>query len=204
MPPSMADRPKRRARVLLLPVVALLGCASPGPFVWVDNYKEPPAVPEKSTVLVPGDVITIRVYNQPDMSTKTRVRNDGKVSMPFLNDVDAAGMTPVALAKQLQVKLKEYINTPVVTISLDEARPYVIAVTGEVAKPGVFALDPGSGVLAALASAGGLSPFASQDRIFVIRQQPPARIRFSYTALQNGDVKSIQFQLRQGDAVVVE
>jgi polysaccharide biosynthesis/export protein len=201
----MADRPMLCARVLLLPVLALLGCASTtGLYVWVDDYKEPPAVPEKSTVLVAGDVITIRVFNQPDMSTKTRVRNDGKVSMPFLNDVDAAGLTPVALAKQMQLRLKEYINTPVVTISLDDPRPYVIPVTGEVAKPGVFPLDPGAGVLAALASAGGLTPFASQDRIFVIRPQPPARIRFTYTALQNGEAKSIQFQLRQGDAVVVE
>jgi len=192
-------------RAAHLPLLLLVGCATPGPFTWVNDYPDPPIVPEKGTVLVPGDVITIRVYNQPEMSTKTRVRNDGKVSMPFLNDVDAAGMTPVVLAKNLQTRLKEYVNSPVVTISLDEPRLNAIPVTGEVTKPGVFALDPGAGVLAALASAGGLSAFATQDRIFVIRQLPaPARIRFSYKELQNGDHKSIQFQLRQGDAVVVE
>jgi polysaccharide biosynthesis/export protein len=127
------------------------------------------------------------------------------VSVPFLNDVDAAGYTPVVLARQLQTRLKEYINTPVVTISLDDPRPYTIPVTGEVNKPGVFPLEAGSGLLAALASAGGLTQFASSDRIFVIRQWPaPARIRFSYVELQNGEKKSVQFQLRQGDAVVVE
>ena len=90
-------------------------------------------------------------------------------------------------------------------ISLDEPRPNTIPVTGEVNKPGVFALDPGAGLLAALAASSGLSPFASTDRIFVIRQLPaPARIRFSYKELQNGDQKSVSFQLRQGDAVVVE
>jgi polysaccharide export outer membrane protein len=191
------------ASAALLPLLA--SCASAGPYTWVNEYPEPPPVTDKGTVLVPGDVITIRVYNQPDMSTKTRVRNDGKVSIPFLNDVDAAGSTPAALAKSLQTRLKEFINTPVVTISLDEPRPNTIPVTGEVLRPGVFPLDPGSGLIAALASAGGLTPFASTDRIFVLRQWPaPARIRFTLSDLNNGDKKSVQFQLRQGDAVVVE
>jgi len=186
-------------------VLTLVGCASPGPYTWVTDYHETVPVPDKGTILVIGDVITIRVYNMPEMSTKTRVRNDGKVSLPFLNDVDAAGYTPMALAQSLQTRLKQYFTAPVVTVSLDDPRPYVIPVTGEVAKPGVFPLEPGSGVLAALASAGGLNPFATLDRIFVIRQSPvPARIRFSYKELQNGDQKSIQFELRQGDAVVVE
>jgi polysaccharide biosynthesis/export protein len=202
LPRARPNSPVRVARVCAL---ALLGCVSAGTYTWVDEYKDAPALPEKGTILAIGDSITIRVYNMPEMSTKTRVRNDGKVSMPFLNDVDAAGYSPVQLAQKLQTRLKEYFTAPVVTISLDDPRPYTIPVTGEVAKPGVFSLEPGSGVLAALASAGGLSPFATLDRIFVIRQQPlPARIRFSYRELQNGERKSVQFELRQGDAVVVE
>lgn len=198
-------RLKLLAHTLSVALLAPLGCVSPGPFTWVSEYKDPPAASDKGTILAVGDSITIRVYNMPEMSTKTRVRNDGKVSMPFLNDVDAAGVTPAALAQKLQTKLKEYFTAPVVTISLDDPRPYNIPVTGEVAKPGVFALEAGSGVLAALASAGGLTPFATLDRIFVLRQQPaPARIRFTYQELRNGDAKSIQFELRQGDAVVVE
>jgi polysaccharide biosynthesis/export protein len=185
--------------------LALAGCASNGSYTWVNDYADPAPASNNGVVLVAGDVITIRVYNQPDMSTKTRVRNDGKVSLPFLNDVEAAGQTPVLLAAQLQKRLKEYINTPVVTVSLDEPRPNTIPVTGEVNKPGIFPLDPGAGLLAAIAAAQGLSPFASSDRIYVIRQLPaPARIRFSYRELQNGDRKSVSFQLRQGDAVVVE
>jgi len=139
------------------------------------------------------------------MSSKTRVRNDGKISLPFLNDVQAAGFTPVALAQEIQSRLKTYLSAPNVTVSLDDPRPNTIPVTGEVTKSGVFSLDPGAGVLAALASAGGLSPFAHSDRIFVIRQQPaPARIRFSLAELEQGDRKAILFQLRQGDVVVVE
>jgi polysaccharide export outer membrane protein len=189
---------------LLLAVLALAGCASTGQYVSVDDYVEPP-VPEKGVVLVPGDVITIRVFSQPDMSSKTRVRSDGKVSLPFLNDVQAAGFTPQALAQDIQSRLKAYLSAPNVTVSLDEPRLNTIPVTGEVTKSGVFSLEPGAGVLAALASAGGLSPFAHPDSIYVIRQHPsPVRIRFSLLELQRGDPKAILFQLRQGDAVVVE
>jgi polysaccharide biosynthesis/export protein len=191
--------------VALAAFAALVACASSGPYTWVSDYTEPPQSRDAGIILVPGDVITIRVYKEPDMSTKTRVRNDGKVSLPFLNDVDAAGQTPVALAASLQKRLKEYMNAPFVTISLDDPRPNSIPVTGEVSKPGIFLLEPGSGLLDALAASGGLSPFASLDRVFVIRQFPATtRIRFSYKDLQNGDKKSVSFQLRQGDAVVVE
>src|SRR5271154_2747227 len=186
-------------------LVVFAACASSAPYTWVQDYAVPPQGPAAGILLVPGDVITIRVYKEPDMSTKTRVRNDGKVSLPFLNDVEAAGQTPVALAASLQKRLKEYMNAPFVTISLDDPRPNTIPVTGEVTKPGIFLLEPGAGLLDALAAGGGLSPFASMDRVFVIRQFPAsARIRFSYKDLQNGDRKSVSFQLRQGDAVVVE
>ena len=82
-------------------------------------------------VIQPGDVLQIRVFNQPEMSTRARVRDDGKVSIPFLNDVVAAGFTPNALAQQRQTRLKEYIDAPVVTISLEEARPFSVSVLGE-------------------------------------------------------------------------
>ncbi len=198
-------RPRSVARSLRVAFLVLAACATTGEYTWVNDYPEPPPVPDKGIVLAPGDVITIRVYGQPDMSTKTRVRNDGKVTLPFLNDVEAAGQTPVSLAASLQKRLKEYLSAPNVTVSLDEPRPNTIPVTGEVNKPGIIPLEPGAGLLAAIAAAGGLTPFASTDRIFVIRQLPaPARIRFSYKELQNGDRKSVSFQLRQGDAVVVE
>jgi polysaccharide biosynthesis/export protein len=198
-------QPKHATATLLACVCLSFSCAPGGQYVWVSDYHEPPLPMDKNTVLVPGDIITIRVYQQPDMSTKTRVRNDGKVSMPLLNDVDAAGQTPAAFAKVLQVRLKEFMNAPVVTVSLDDARSNSIPVTGEVSKPGVFQLEPGAGVLTALASAGGLTSFATWSKVFVIRQAPTlVRIRFDYRDLRDGDKTSLEFQLRQGDAVVVE
>ncbi len=154
---------------------------------------------------VSGDILQVRVFNQPDMSARVRVRDDGKVSIPFLNDVTAVGLTPNALAQELQTRLKEFINAPVVTISLEEARPFSVSVIGEVGKAGVYALPPGAGVLQALAAAGGLTQYASKDRIFVIRDTPArARIRFEFGQLTQAEGKAATFRLRLGDIVVVE
>ena len=181
------------------------GCAATGPFVWVNEYKEPPGPAQPGYLIQPGDLIQIRVYNQPDMSTRARVRDDGKVSVPFLNDVVVAGTEPNALARQLQTRLKEFINAPVVTVSLEEPRPFSVAVMGELAKPGLYAVPPGAGVLQALAAAGGFNQYASKDRIFVVRETPErTRIRFTYEQLTQAETKAAAFHLRPGDSVIVE
>lgn len=197
-------------RSLLFPLVALCalsGCTHVGPYVWVDEYKEE-LTSSSGYLIVPGDVLNVRVFNQEAMSGRVRVRNDGKVSLPFVNDVDAAGRTPLALAQFLQGQLKSYINNPVVTVSLEEVKPIPVSVLGEVARPGVYPLEPGSGVLHAVASAGGLNDFASRDRVFVIRnaegKATATRIRFDYERLSKAEGKSAAFHLRTGDVVVVE
>jgi polysaccharide export outer membrane protein len=198
-------RRSRRGVLLSLVLVAGAGCANTKPFTWVQDYKEPATPQQPGYVIQNGDVLQIRVFNQPDMSAKARVRDDGKVSVPFLNDVVAAGFTPNALAQQLQVRLKEFINAPVVTISLEEPRPFSVAVMGEVNKPGLYPVPTGAGVLQALAAAGGFTNYAARDRIFVVRDVPErARIRFAYEDLTLAEGKAAAFKLRPGDAVVVE
>jgi polysaccharide export outer membrane protein len=195
-----------RAAVTTLAFLVLGACASSsGNFTPISAYQEPPATPSSGYVIQPGDVLLIRVFNQPDMSARSKVRDDGKISIPFLNDVVAAGFTPNALAGQLQQRLKEFINAPVVTISLEEARPFAVSVLGEVNKPGVYAVPLGAGVLQALAAAGGFTQYASRDRIFVVRENPNrARIRFQFDELTQAEGKAATFQLRAGDTVVVE
>ena len=144
------------------------------------------------------------------MSGRARVRTDGKISLPFVNDVEAAGQTPAALARRLQSRLKEFVNNPVVTVSLEEAGPIQVSVLGEVAHPGVFPVQAGANVLQALAAAGGLTPYASRDRIFVLRRSPPGgkvplvRIRFTYDKLAHAEGRAAAFRMRDGDVVVVE
>jgi len=196
---------------LVAVALGLTACTSVGSFVWADKYQGPPpdkAPADSGYVIAPGDVLNVRVFDKENMSTpRARVRSDGKVSLPFLNDVDAAGYTPAALADRLQGALKAFVNEPVVTVSVEEARPCTISVVGEVTRPGVYALDGCGSPLQALASAGGLTQFGRGDRIFVLRSAPsapPVRIRFRYDQLLHAEGPAAQFQLQRGDVVVVE
>ena len=201
------------ARLGLLGVALLAtACSGVGTFVWADAYQQSHGASAPADagayVIGPGDVLNVRVFDKENMSApRARVRSDGKVSLPFLNDVDAAGSTPAALADRLQTSLKAFVNEPVVTVSIEEARPCVISVVGEVTRPGVYPLEGCGTPLQALASAGGLTQFGRGDRIFVLRSAPPAapvRIRFRYDQLLRAEGPSAQFQLQRGDVVVVE
>ena len=180
-----------------------VGCASPGKFVWADDYSEPKVESHKAYALAPGDLIQVRVFNQEQLATRARIRTDGKVSLPLLNDVTAAGLTPVALAADLQERLKEFIKNPLVTVSLEETRAPTVYVTGEVSRPGVYPIEAAPGVLQALVNAGGLTLTAHEDRIYVLRDAS-SRIRFTYDALVRLQGKAAVFRLRPGDVVVVE
>lgn len=189
---------------------AALGCAH-GDFFWVDDVRAgAPADPEFR--IATGDVISVRVWQQDAMSVeRARVREDGRISLPFLQDVEVAGMAPTEIATRLQTKLKSLIVNPVVTVSLLEQPAVKVSVLGEVARPGVYDLDRSPRVVQALASAGGLTEWAHRDRIFVLRygywadgNPSPARIRFRWEALSRGSGRAATFQLRPGDVVVVE
>jgi polysaccharide export outer membrane protein len=138
------------------------------------------------------------------MSTKAKVRSDGKISVPFLGDVEVRGKPPAVVAKEMEAGLKNFINSPNVTVSVDEFQPTTVYVIGEVTHPGTIAVERNAGVLEALATAGGLTENASRDDIFVLREQPvPRRIRFTYELLTHNPPSST-FRLRPGDVVVVE
>lgn len=196
-------------RYLVLGIAALGAACAPKdrtPFVWVDKWQEPQPVPESGDYVIGiGDALTIQVWEQEKMSAKVRVRTDGQVSLPFLNDVAAAGMTPVALAQDLERRLRSFIVTPQVTVAVDESRPLSVSVLGEVGEPGLHNLDPGAGVAQALAAAGGLRDYAHKDRIFVLRSgDKPVRIRMTYQSLTAAAGPAATLRLRTGDVVVVE
>ena len=186
--------------------VGALGCYTPhGAFIEVDT-----AIISDATdyVISPGDELQVRVFQQEAMSARVRVRADGKVSLPLVNDVVVAGKSPAVLASELQIRLKDFINTPVVTVSLEQMRPLTVSVLGEVVRSGVVTLELGSGVLQALAASGGLTDFAHRDGLFVLRkiagQPAPKRIRFTWDALTRGEGPASRFTLQPGDVVVAE
>lgn len=192
--------------LILGAVLALTACGHSGPYIWVHEYRDANAATQPAGyVIAPGDTIFVRVWNQESMSARVRVRDDGKISLPFLNDVIAARLTPDVLSAQLQKQLKDYINNPVVTVSLEESRAFAIPVLGQVTTPGSYTISTTAGVLGAIAAAGGLNEFAHKDAIFVVRKYPSAvRIRFSFDSLSQGEPRAVGFQLRDGDVVVVE
>jgi len=201
----LPPRTSRAAAGLLAAACGVItACADLGQYVWADSLPESQRKSASEYLLEPGDVIFVRVFNQEAISGRTRVRPDGRITIPFVNDVPAAGRTTHELAQSLQVLLKDFINQPVVTVSLEEAAPAQLSVLGEVAKPGVYAVERGQGVLRALAAAGGLTEFAHKDRIFVIRGGANQRIRFTLQALSSPGTPSSRFVLQQGDVVVVQ
>ena len=198
--------PALAAGVMLL--LAAAGCKTAGEYVTADDLPAVPAAADREYVIQPGDTIGVRVWGQDNLATRGKVRPDGKISIPFVNDVQAAGSTPAALARKIQAGLKDFLVNPVVTVTLEEPRPLQVSVLGEVARPGTFVLDQNAGVLQAIAMAGGMTPFANKDAIMVIRQRVdggnPQRIRFSYDALTQLRGRSAAFRLQGGDVLVVE
>jgi len=202
--------PRRRAPSWLLLAIlsiASAACRASGEYVMVDDYRLPPEVSDQDYLIRPGDILQVRVMGQDAVSARTKVRPDGKISVPLLRDVAAAGSTPAELARQVQEKLAKFIVNPSVTISLEEPRALMISVLGEVAKVGSYPLEQGSGVLEAMAAAGGPNQYAALDRIMVIRREPSGnriRIRFDYDALTRLRGAAATFRLQNGDVIVVE
>jgi polysaccharide export outer membrane protein len=202
--------PRTLAAPLAATLLVLAACAHER-FQWVERL--PPTQPADSDYRVAtGDVLSVRVWNQESMSTaRARVREDGKISVPFLQDVEVEGMTPAEVSSRLGVKLKAFVVNPVVTVTLEERRPLRVSVLGEVARQGAYDLEPDSGVLQALATAGGITEYARRDGIFVLRHgywadgnSSPVRIRFRYRDLTSGATAAAAFRLRTGDVVIVE
>jgi polysaccharide export outer membrane protein len=186
---------------------AALACSGPGQYVWVNDL--PAQYTSRTTdqgyLIRDGDTLSIRVFNQDALSTRAKVRSDGRMALPALGDVDVRGKRPADLKVELEARLKDYVNAPSVTVTVEEFQPIVVSVLGEVTKAGSYPLDPRASLAQVLASAGGLTDFASRDSIFVVRAGPPAmRVRFTYEDVSRGSPASVGFILHDGDLVVVE
>lgn len=185
-------------------LVAFVACASSGSYVWVDRYTPAPPVDEAG-IIGPGDSLDVRVLGQEQLSTRTQVRSDGFISMPFLNDIKAAGLTASSLSDQIEERLKDYVKSPLVTVGVEKASPPQISVLGEVGRPGSYDWTPNTGILEMLAQVGGLTEFAHKDRLYVLRGRPqPVRIRFDVRDLLQGEGRGVAFTLRPGDVIVAE
>lgn len=151
-----------------------------------------------------GDKLRIEVYREPQLSQSVEVRPDGKITLPLVGDIAAAGFTAIELASTLTEKLREYVTTPVVTVIVAEATPPVFYVMGEVNSPGAQPIRSQISVLQALAMAGGFKEFANTKKIQILRRDASGQqqtIRFNYKDAVAGRGEPIF--LKPGDTIVV-
>jgi polysaccharide export outer membrane protein len=153
----------------------------------------------------PQDMLQIDVWKEPEISRLVPVRPDGKITLPLLNDVQAAGLTPMELAAVISDGLKKYINNPQVTVSVSTINSRRVYVTGEVTKPGAFPMLPNMTILQALTSAGGFTQFAKIKSIYVLRVEggKQTKVPFNYKAVVEGKKPEENIELQPGDTVVV-
>ena len=164
----------------------------------------PAPVASPDYVIGPEDTRHISVWKEPDLTATLPVRPDGKVSMPLLNDVQAAGLKPMQLADSITEKLRKYIADPRVTVVVTAMNSQRIYVLGEVLHTGAMPLIPGMTVLQALASAG-FTQFANTKGIYVLRVQngKQQKIPFNYKQVIKGEATEQNIILKPGDTIVV-
>jgi polysaccharide biosynthesis/export protein len=164
----------------------------------------PASVAGPDYVIGADDTLHISVWKEPDLTETLPVRPDGKISLPLLNDVTAAGLTPTQLADSITTKLKKYMSDPRVTVVVTAMNSQKIYVLGEVTHTGTMALQPNMTVLQALASAG-FTQFANTKGIYILRTEngKQQKIPVNYRALLKGASIDQNLVLKPGDTIVV-
>jgi len=177
--------------------------ATPAPASPVAEKAVPDSQGGPEYVIGPEDVLHVAVWKEADLTATLPVRPDGKISLPLLNDVQAAGMTPQQLSESLTVKLKKYIADPRVTVVVTAINSKRIYVNGEVLHPGPMPMLPNMTVLQALSGAG-LNQFAKTKGIYVLRTEngKQEKLPVNYRRLIKGDIEQ-NYMLKTGDTIVV-
>jgi polysaccharide export outer membrane protein len=153
----------------------------------------------------PEDVLQISVWGNEAVSRTAPVRPDGRISLPLLNDVQAAGLTPMELRDELVRRLAEYIPQPEVAVSVTEVRSFKVSVIGAVTKPGRYELKSRATVIDVLALAEGFTEFAARSRVVILRSEGSRveRLPFDYDKVASGNAGQSNFYVRAGDIVLV-
>ena len=160
---------------------------------------------EAATFIIgPEDILDISVWREPSVSRVVPVRLDGNISLPLLNDIQAAGLTPMQLAAVITEKLKAFLTKPQVTVTVTAINSQTVFAVGELGHPGPIRLLPHMTVLQAISSAGGITQFANQKHAYVLRHEDGKDVHypFNYRDLLRGNMRG-NITLKSGDTIVV-
>ncbi|TLY38779.1 MAG: hypothetical protein E6K60_00035 [Nitrospirae bacterium] len=208
-----------RAQFILsasLMIGALLG---ESPFAFAQEKPAPaanvaPQASEKNSMIVtsdyyigPEDILEIIVWRNADLSKVVTVRPDGRISLPLLGDIEATGLTPGQLTTNIVTKLKQFKETPTVSVILQQGNSYAVYVLGEVGKPGRYFLKSKTTLLQAITNAGGFAPIAARNRIVIFRwvegKNQEIKLKASYDEIVLKDNSDQNVILKPGDTIVV-
>lgn len=155
-------------------------------------------------IIGPEDVLNVYVWREESMTKTVPVRIDGKISLPLVDDIQAAGLTPLKLKEIVAEKLKNFIDNPTVTITVIEANSYKIYISGEVKSPGVMRIRSQTTLLKAIIMAGGFTEWANKRKILIITTEngQEKRIIANYNKIIDGDVPDVV--INRGDTIVVK
>lgn len=214
-----------RAKRMIVTLLALVATLA-GPSRAQDAPAQKPAKPEKREALAtpsrsapgnksatddpefvigPEDALTISVWKEAELSHSVQVRPDGKVSLPLLNDIQAAGLSPQQLAASITEKLRKFVADPQVTVIVNTIQSRRIYIMGEVGHSGTFPLLHGMTVLQALSEAGSFGQFADTRKIYVLRNEGGKQVKypFNYKEVIKGNHAEQNIELKPGDTIVV-
>jgi polysaccharide export outer membrane protein len=161
---------------------------------------------DDSFVIGNDDLLSINVWKEPDVSRSIPVRSDGRISLPLVGELQAAGRTPLQLEQDITNRLKNYIAQPEVTVMVQQINSEKFNILGQVTKPGSYSLIRGTTVLDAIAAAGGFRDFAKQKSIYVLRQNAggaDSRIAFNYKDVIKGIHPEQNITLEPRDTIIV-
>lgn len=164
------------------------------------------ATADPNYLIGPQDILDINVWKEQELTRSVPVRPDGKISLPLLNDVQAAGLTPMQLSMRIAESLRKYVSDPQVTVVVTQINSQRIYILGEVARAGAYPLLPGMTVLEALSSSGGFTIFANTKKIYVLRKTADGKqekLPFNYKNVIHGKSQEQNIPLQAGDTIVV-
>ena len=202
--PSGATAPPAAPAPPTTPAPGTVKPAAPAPGTKPPVVPAGPVVPP-DYVIGPEDILTVVFWREKDLSSDVVVRPDGRISLPVLQDVHAAGLTPEQLRETLTKTAERFVEDPNVTVVVKEINSRRVYITGMVAKPGPFNLTSPMSVVQLIAIAGGLLEYADAKNIMIMRTEngAPTSLKFNYKEVTEGKNLKQNILLKPGDTVIV-